>query len=144
MQLDQILELWRKDSELDRTELGEEALKIPSLHSKYYTIFSTERLHLRKLEQEHKVLSKVKTEYYNGNLDYDELKERGWDPCQLKILRQDVPQYVDADKDIIDLNLKIAYQKEKVDLLDNIIRSLQTRGYNIRAAIDWEKFKMGA
>jgi len=144
MQLDQILDLWRKDSELDRTELGEEALKIPSLHSKYYTIFSTERLLLRKLEQEHKVLSKVKTEYFSGSLDYEELKERGWDPCQLKILRQDIPQYVDADKDIIDLNLKIAYQKEKVDLLDNIIRSLQSRGYNIRAAIDWEKFKMGA
>lgn len=144
MQLDQILELWRKDSELDRTELGEEALKIPTLHSKYYTIYSTERLLLRKLEQEQKVQLKLKTEYYNGTLDYEELKEQGWEPCQLKILRADIPQYIDADKDVIDLNLRIAYQKEKVDLLDNIIRSLQSRGYNIRAAIDWEKFKMGA
>lgn len=143
MQLEQIHELWRKDCEIDRTELGEEALKIPSLHSKYYNIFSSERLQLRKLEQEQKTLSKLKTEYYSGSLDYEELKEHGWEPCQLKILRADIPQYIEADKDMVDLNLKIAYQKEKVELLDNIIRSLQSRGYNIRAAIDWEKFKVG-
>ena len=144
MQLETILEMWRKDCDLDRTELGEEALKIPTLHSKYYTIFSTERLQLRKLEQDYKALHKVKIEYYSGSLDYEELKERNWEPCQLKILRQDIPQYVDADKDIIDINLRLAYQQEKVDLLDNIIRSLQSRGYNIKCAIDWARFKVGA
>jgi len=53
------------------------------------------------------------------------------------------PKKVVIDKDIVSINLKIAYQKEKVDFLDSAIRSLNTRGYNLRAAIDWEKFKMG-
>ena len=76
-------------------------------------------------------------------MDYEDLTDLGWEPNPLKILRADIPQYIDADKDIVDLNLKIAYQKEKVDFLDSAIRSLNTRGYNLRAAIDWEKFKMG-
>lgn len=144
MHLDDLFEEWRKDSDIDRSELGEEALKIPSLHSKYFKLFSTERLKLRKLEQEYKSLYKLKSEYYNGSLDYEELRELGWEPNPLKILRNDIPQYIDADKDIIDLNLKISYQKEKVEFLDSCIRSLNTRGYNINAAISWEKFKVGA
>jgi len=143
MQLDEILSEWRKDSEIDRTELGEEALKIPKLHSKYYNIYATERLQLRKLETDLKVLQKLKYEYFSGTLDYEELKDQGWEPNNLKILRADIPQYIDSDKDIIELTLKIAYQKEKVEFLDNAIRTLNTRGYNIRAAIDWEKFKVG-
>mgnify|MGYP000532844702 CR=1 FL=1 len=143
MQLDEILSEWRKDSEIDRTELGEEALKIPKLHSKYYNIYATERLQLRKLETDFKVLQKLKYEYFSGTLDYEELKDQGWEPNNLKILRADIPQYIDSDKDIIELTLKIAYQKEKVEFLDNAIRTLNTRGYNIRAAIDWEKFKVG-
>ena len=143
MQLDDILSEWRKDAEIDRTELGEEALKIPQLHSKYYNIYSKERLQLRKLESELKVLQKLKYEYYGGTLDYEELKEQGWEPNNLKILRADIPQYVDSDKEVIEHTLKVAYQKEKVEFLDNAIRSLNSRGFNIKAAIDWEKFKMG-
>ena len=143
MTLDEILDLWHVDSQLDRTELGEEALKIPQLHSKYYKIFATERLKLRKLQAEHKELSKAKCEYYNGTIDYDEMRDRGWDPNPLKILKQDIPQYVDADKDMINLNLKIAYHQEIVDFLDNAIRSLNSRGFNISAAIKWEQFKVG-
>jgi hypothetical protein len=35
-------------------------------------------------------------------------------------------------------------QKEKVDFVESIIKSLTTRGYQIKSAIDWEKFKVGA
>ena len=35
------------------------------------------------------------------------------------------------------------YQQEKVDFLDSAIKSLTNRGFNLKAAIDWEKFKMG-
>lgn len=143
MNLDDIMSEWSIDCKLDRTELGEEALKIPSLHSKYFKIFSNERLLLRRYEGEYKSLVKAKTEYYAGTLDYEEMKEFGWEPNPLKIIRSDIPMYIDADNDIIELNLKISYQKEKVEFLDSCIRSLNQRGYNISAAIQWEKFKVG-
>ena len=54
MKLEDIQTFWEKDSQVDRTELGEEALKIPQLHSKYFKIYSQERLTLRKLEADMK------------------------------------------------------------------------------------------
>ena len=143
MTLEQIQELWSKDAPVDRTELANEASKIPQLHSKYFKIFSTERLLLRKLEQESKQLWKDLWEYYQGNFDYEELKERGWDQINQRILKADLGIHIDADQNWIDNNLKVAYQKEKVDFLEAIIKSLNNRGFNINAAIQWEKFKVG-
>ena len=87
MQLDELFELWKKDSGIDRTELGEASTNIPKLHYKYYKHYAQERLTLKKLEAEYKSLYKDKWEYYQGNLPDEDLKERGWDPFQLKVLK---------------------------------------------------------
>ena len=76
MTLDELLENWKADAEIDRTELGNEAIKIPQLHSKYFKFYSTERLALRKLEEDAKVLKKQKYEWFNGSMDYEDLKDR--------------------------------------------------------------------
>ena len=123
MTLEQIQELWSKDAPVDRTELANEASRIPQLHSKYFKIFSTERLLLKKLEQESKQLWKDLWEYYQGNFDYEELKERGWDQINQRILKADLGIHIDADQNWLDNNLKVAYQNEKVDFLEAIINS---------------------
>lgn len=144
MNLEEIQNEWEKDSKIDRTELGEESIKIPALHSKYYQLYSRERLQLARLSETMKLLKKDKWDYYSGNLDMDELKDKGWEPFQLKVLKSDIQMYIDSDKDVIDSNLKVAYCKEKVDFLEAIIRTLNLRSYQINNAINWEKFKVGA
>ena len=47
MKLDEIHNMWSQDCEMNRIELGEEALKIPKLHSKYLRMFSDETMLLR-------------------------------------------------------------------------------------------------
>ena len=143
MQIDDIHNEWSIDSQIDRTELGAESIKIPQLHAKYFKFFSNERLRLKQHEQKYKILYRQLHEYYMGSIDEEEQTELGWEPQPLKILKQDIPMYIDAHKDIIDLNLRIAMQKEKIDLLDSIIRSVINRGFQIKNAIDWEKFKHG-
>jgi len=54
-----------------------------------------------------------------------------------------VNHYLDSDKDIININLKMAYQMEKLELLESIIKTVSNRGFQIRAAIDWAKFQTG-
>jgi hypothetical protein len=76
-------------------------------------------------------------------MDPEELHSLGWEPQPLQILKADVGEYIAADPDMINADQKRAYQQEKVDFSDSIIRSLVNRGFNIRAAIDWEKFKVG-
>lgn len=144
MKLDEILDMWSVDCNVDRTELGDEALKIPKLHSKYLRHYSEERLLLRRLEEEKRELIKLKHDYYRGVLSEDELKSNGWEPFRLSVLKSDIPMHIDADYDIVRMNLKIAMQNEKVDTLESIIKSISNRGYLIKSAIDFEKFKVGA
>jgi hypothetical protein len=90
-----------------------------------------------------KVLKKDKYEFYTQG-PTEETHNLGWRlPPIGKILRTDAGMYVDTDKDIINLALKIGIQHEKVDLLESVIKSLRDRNFNLRAAIDWEKFKAG-
>ena len=144
MKIDDIFALWEVDSKIDRQELGEEALKISVLHSKYYKIFINEKLALKKHESELKQLKLEKFEFYTQGPTPENL-EKGWKlPSIGRIVRGDVDRYLEADKDIINLTLKIAVQNEKIDLLESIIRTLRDRNFNIRAALDWAKFQVGA
>lgn len=143
MKLEEIYDEWAKDSKLDRTELGSIALNVPQLHHKYFKMFSHERILLRKLEQDMKKLKKLKWEYYTGVLDHETLKEYKWEPFPQKILKQDVPTYIESDSDIITLNLKTAIQQEKVLVLESIVKSVMNLGFHVKSAIDWEKFKTG-
>ena len=144
MKLEDIQALWESDSRLDRSELGEESLRIPQLHSKYYKIYSTERTTLRTWEKEYKRLYKDKFEYYNGTLSEEDLKLHGWEPFSLRILKTDLNTYLEADADIAKAKALIAQQEDKIEFVESIIKTLPARGYQIKAAIDWEKFKVGA
>ena len=141
--LDDYFDLWAEDSKIDRTELGEESIKIPQLHHKYYKMYSLERINLVKLQEEMKILKKDKIEYYTGTMAEEDLKERGWEPNPLRILKSDIPIHMEADKDFVDLNLKLAYNKEKVEFLEAVVKTLNLRSYQINNAINWEKFKVG-
>tara|TARA_B100001123_G_C14874797_1_gene853475 strand:+ start:305 stop:742 length:438 start_codon:yes stop_codon:yes gene_type:complete len=141
--LDEYFDLWAEDSKIDRTELGEESIKIPQLHHKYYKMYSLERLNLVKLQEELKILKKDKYEYYSGIMAEEDLKDKGWEPNPLRILKSDIPTHMEADKDFVDLTLKLAYNKEKVEFLEAVIKTLNLRSYQINNAINWEKFKVG-
>lgn len=144
MNIDEISELWKKDSIIDRTELGDEALKIPSLHQKYYNIYINEKLILRKQEANLKQLKLEKYEFLSQGPN-EETQAKGWKlPAKGSILKTDIPMYMEADEDLINMSLKIGYQQEKIEFLESIIKTLNNRGYNIKSAIDWIRFTSGS
>jgi hypothetical protein len=144
MKLEQIFELWSEDSVINPMDLSSESLKIPKLHHKYYEIFCNEKLLLKKYESELKVLKLEKYEFYTQGPSKD-TEEKGWKlPSIGRILKSDVQTYVDADKDIIALTLKVAVQSEKVSLLDSIIKSFKDRNFTIKNSIDFTRFQSGA
>jgi hypothetical protein len=143
MKIEDIIEMWTEDTKIDSTELSTESLKIPGLHNKYYRVFLEERLRLKKMESELKILKLEKYEFYTLG-PTKESHEKGWQlPPKGIILKQDIPMYMDADKDIIEMNLKLGLQHEKVDLLETIIKSIGNRNFIIKNAIDWNRFVMG-
>jgi hypothetical protein len=144
MKIEDILESWKEDVVIDRTELGDEALKIPKLHHKYYQMLVSERLILRKLESELKQLKLDKYEFLTQGPN-EETKDKGWKlPPKGMILKADLPMYMDADPDIINISLRIGMQQEKIELLDSVVKSIMNRNFVIKNAIDWQKFTMGA
>jgi hypothetical protein len=144
MKLEEIYTEWDVDSDIDTTDLGNESIKIPKLHNKYYKLYTSEKLLLRKYEAEMKSLKLAKYEFYTQGPS-SETKELGWEmPARGMILKQEMPMYMEGDKEIIALSLKIGLQQEKVELLESIIKSLVNRGFQIKSAIDWHKFTMGA
>jgi hypothetical protein len=149
MTIDEIFTEWDKDSVIDRTELGRASIDIPKLHNKYYRIYINEKMKLIKQESDLKQLSALRHDFYSGNIDNESLRELGWwedweNIGSRTILKTEIPRYLESDRIIIDKQLKIAAQREKVGLLDSIIKSLVNRGFNIKSAIEWSKFQVGA
>jgi hypothetical protein len=143
MQLEDIFTEWSEDSRISKTELDDESLKIPLLHSKYLKMFTTEKLSLHRLEAEYKTTFKLKSEYFSGTLDLDTVKERGWEPNPKLILRTDLNMHIEADAEIQKLSLKIGLQREKVSTLDSILKTISNRGFHISNAINYMKLMNG-
>lgn len=143
MNFESLFSEWEKDADIDKTDLANEALKIPKLHHKYYRLLVTEKSRLKKLESEYKKLRLEKTEFFTQGHD-DETRTKGWKlPAKGIIIKSDIPMYLDADQDLIDVSLQIGIQQEKVEFLESIIKTLNNRGYIIKTAVEFIRFTMG-
>ena len=148
MTLEEIFRHWEDDSKINESALDRESLKIPQLHSKYFKIFSAERLRLKEMQGKHKQLLLNKSEFLTQG-PTEEQHKMGWQlPARGAlgkgmILKTEVEKYLDADQMIIDSNLKIAYQQEKVSLLESIIDNLNRRSFVIKNAIEFIRWTQG-
>ena len=143
MSTDDISEIWAKDAQIDETNLMRESKRIPELHSKYYNLYYKEALRVKKLKYDYKELEHAKTEYYNGSMHEEELKKRGWEPFRLKVIRQDLDKYIQSDRDIINLSLKIDYHSARANYLEDIVKTIHGRNFIIKNMIDIMKFQAG-
>ena len=145
MKLEDIINMWQDDVKIDETELSRESINTPILHGKYLKHFSEQRLKLRSLKLKHKQLHQRLLDYYRGDLNNPEdLAELGREPYPFKRLKSDINYYVDSDIDMVGLNVKIAYQTELVEVLEEIMKNINTRGFVIKNSIDFLRFTNGS
>ena len=140
--LDDLLAMWTKDSEIDRTEPGKALLDIPKLHSKYLNILSNHRLLIRDCEFKYNRMKKIKWEYYTGKMDDESLKKHGWEPFPF-VLKSDITTYLEADEDLNRYLAQKMLHEEIVEVCNSILKELNSRTYQLRSFIDWEKFIQG-
>ena len=141
MNLEKIQEMWQKDSVIDPDNLHDESLKIPQLHSKYYTVYNTITL-LRERARE--TYNKVKLERYNYYTGKAEPEVYAEEPFPYKVREKDaVQRYLDADDRLIKVELKIKYYDSTLKFLEEIIKIISNRTYQIKNAIEWHKFQTG-
>ena len=77
--LEQILEMWKKDSIIDEMKLDETSMNSAKLHAKYLEILSVNRMRLKKSEMDFKILLRDKFMHYGGKLSQEELDSKGWE-----------------------------------------------------------------
>jgi len=143
MTLTEIKKEVEKDLDIDSTELGNEALKSPQLHNKYLCFLLDEKNNLHAMESYLNTLEKDKWLYYTGKMSQEQLEERGWEPFDLAVVRQDADRFIAADKEYSEKFLKLNQQKEKVSYLENVVKIMSNRAWNVKSAIEWYKFTQG-
>ena len=141
MNLEKLQEMWKKDSVIDTDLYCEESTKVPQLHMKYMEFFNMFSLMKRERELEVKKMIKDKWLYYKGKAPSSVYKEM---PFDLKLTtKEEITMFIDADEDVCKLQYKIAYIEQTLAFLDSVLRQLNNRTFQIKNAIEWEKFKYG-
>ena len=145
MKLSEIQQDWSVDSKINEFELGREAIKVPMLHSKYLTILSNTKLQLRKSESDYYKLRQLKFRYYRGELTQKELEDNEWNQWQgNKPLKNEMDEFLQCDADLIILQDKVEYFKTVIFTLEQILRSINSRTWDIKTAVEYLKFTNGS
>jgi hypothetical protein len=141
MNLEQIQEMWAKDSQIDPDNLHDESLKIPQLHAKYYTLYNTITLLREKARETHSKVRLERYNYYTGKADPEVYEE---EPFPYKVRDKDALQrHMDADERLNKIDLKIRYYDIMLKFLEEIIKTVSNRTFQIKNAIEFMKFTAG-
>lgn len=141
MKLKEIQEMIMSDSKVDMSDIAEESIKVIELHAKYLGFYQEEKKILILIEEEYRKLKLKKMEYYLGRAE-DKVYEEN--PLHLKIPRQDLDFYLDADEELCDLKRKVLVSQNKVDMLKGFVeQNLNQRSHHFRNAIAFLNWSQG-
>jgi hypothetical protein len=143
MTFDEYAAEWEKDAPLDASELDTAAREVPILHAKWWKFYVAERLRYKKLDYEYKSLYHLRYEYWNGRLDDEVRKAQNWPVQPIKVLSPQLPIYLDADPVLQDLAKRKTVIEETLRFIEDVIKQINHRGFHIKNAVDFLKFKMG-
>ena len=133
--------MWEKDSRMDKDNLHDESVKIPQLHQKYYTLYTTIKLLKAKSID---TLNKTRLErynYYSGKASAETYVE---EPFPYKVRdKESMSLHLNADTKLSTIKLKVDYYDVMLEYLEDILKMLHNRGYQLKSAIDFLKFQAG-
>ena len=141
MNLEKIQEMWQKDSVIDPDNLHDESLKIPQLHCKYYTLYNTITLLREKAKDSYNKIKLERYNYYTGKAPAEVYVE---EPFPYKVREKDaIQRHIEADEKLNAIDLKVKYYDVMLKFLEEIIRNVSNRTFQIKNAIEWNKFQSG-
>lgn len=146
LNIEDVLEMWKKDSVIDDLNLDEASKQNSRLHAKYLELLSTTKLKLKKLEMDQKVLLRDKWLHFNGKLDKASIDQHGWpyDPFNgLKIMKSDMEYYFNSDPELQKSEAQVTYYKTLVETLQEVLDSVKWRHQTIKNILEWKKFTSG-
>ena len=141
MKIDDIKTQLEKDKKVDHTQLDTESLRIPEHAIKYQQMAHDEALRLRFLEKEYNVARYNRWMYYMGKADPDVYDK---EPFDHKVLKSDVNIFLESDSVLNEIQDRIIAQTEKLKLIVEAGKVMQNKSFNIKNALEHQKFMGGA
>ena len=139
--LDKIQSMWQEDCKIDIDSMHEESIKIPQLHSKYHEMLNNLILLRTNAQKIQKSVRHQRYEYYSGKAD-PEVYEK--EPFPKKVRDKDALQrHMEADERLTAADLKIRYYDTTLKFLEEIIKIVSNRTFQIKNSIEWHKFQAG-
>ena len=146
---EKLREEWNEDSHIDfqfknkqySADLAQVALDIPFIHNKYLNHYTDISQIKTSLEFEIRKLVKEKREYYGGEADAKIYAEKPFGNSIKTSEKMKV--YLESDDEIINLEAKIKFLDQMLYWLDQVMKQISNRGFQVKSAIEWEKFING-
>ena len=133
--------MWNEDSKIDPDNLHTESLNIPVLHSKYYDIYNNLMLLRKKAEQQRKNIRHERYEYFSGKADPEVYIDN---PFPKKIRdKETMAKYLDADTKLSGISLKLEYYDVMLRFIEEILKQITNRTYQIKNALEFMRFSSG-
>jgi len=141
MNLDDIQKMWKRDSEIDNDDLANESLKTPQLHAKYYELYNTVSILKENAKYAYDTTHLSRYNYYTGKADPEVYEQ---DPFPFKVREKEtIIKYLNADEKLSKCSMKVKYYDSMLKYIEDILKQISNRGYQIKNAIDWLKFQAG-
>lgn len=145
-----IREEWQQDTQIDfqfknkeySEDLARLALEIPFQHNKYLNYYTDLSQVKTSLEFEVRRMVKEKREYYGGEAEAKVYAEKPFGTSIKTAEKMKV--YMEADNEIINIEAKVKFIDQMLYFLEQVMRQISNRGFQIKSAIEWEKFINGS
>jgi len=142
--IDELLNEWDLDSEMDDNHISDESIRVPKLHAKYIRYLMQSKLKVTKYQNDFNVLKKTKFRYYRGELSREELTDLQWEQWQgTKPLKNESDQFLEGDTDLNNIKVKIEYLNSMIYLLESILTQVKARDWQLKTILDHKKFLAG-
>ena len=144
-----IKEEWAQDTQIDfqfknkqyTEDLARLALEIPFQHNKYLNHYTDLSQIKTSLEFEYRKLLREKREYYGGEADAKTYAEKPFGNSIKTSEKMKV--YLESDDELINTEAKVKYIDQMLYFLDNVMKQISNRGFQIKSAIESGKFING-
>lgn len=144
MNLNEILDMWEQDANIDENRLDTSSMEITKLHAKYLRLLMNAKGNKTKLEIDYQTLRKTKFRYYRGEIPRSELQELGWEPYQYaKPLKNEMDEILKGDTDLNKIVMRLEYINNVISTIESIMNQLKSRTWDIKNAIQWKQFLAG-
>lgn len=142
--IEDLMREWSEDTNIRADQLDLEILKISNLHGKYLNIMSYHRHMIRKLEKDFKDMKSLRTDYYNGYMAQEDLEKYGWEQyMHPKPTNPQLENLLASDSELTKILMKKSTHEEIVLYCENVLRSLNGRGWEFKTYVEFQKFIKG-